>query len=165
MRTCGLLSLPFALILGACGQQATDTEPSAETQPSASPANESALPQMQTLRPAPEGAVAYIISPAEGDVVDSPVRVAFGLKGIGVAPAGVDLPATGHHHLLVDAELISLDSMIPTDNNHLHYGLGQTEAIVELEPGEHRLQLVLGDYLHTPHDPPVMSEVVTIQVQ
>jgi ABC-type Fe3+-hydroxamate transport system substrate-binding protein len=165
MRIYGLLSLPFALILGACGQQADDTEPSAETQPSASPATESALPQMQTLRPAPEGAVAYIISPTEGDVVDSPVRVAFGLKGIGVAPAGVDLPATGHHHLLVDAELISLDSMIPTDNNHLHYGLGQTEAIVELEPGEHRLQLVLGDYLHTPHDPPVVSDVVTIQVQ
>ena len=89
----------------------------------------------------------------------------FGLKGIGVAPAGVDLPATGHHHLLVDTELISMDSMIPTDNNHLHYGLGQTEAIVELEPGEHRLQLVLGDYLHTPHDPPVVSDVITIQVQ
>ena len=167
MRIGRPLSLALMLVLGACGQQATDTEPAAEAQPQASslPTAESAQPQMLPRQPAPEGATAYLISPAEGDVVNSPVRVVFGLKGISIAPAGVNLPATGHHHLLVDTEILSLDFPIPADNNHLHYGLGQTETIVDLEPGEHQLQLLLGDYLHIPHNPPVMSEVVTIHVE
>lgn len=114
---------------------------------------------------APEGADAYIQSPADGAEVTSPITLRFGLRGVGVAPAGVQLPNTGHHHLLIDVtEMPSFDLPLPATETVLHYGLGQTEAVVELPPGEHTLQLVLGDYLHTPHQPPVMSEVVTITV-
>ena len=114
--------------------------------------------------PAPPGAATYIISPADGAQVTSPVRVVFGLKGIGVAPASVDMPNTGHHHLLVDTELSNTDVPVPKDEQHLHFGNGQTEALVELAEGSHRLQLVLGDYLHIPHEPPVMSEPINIEV-
>ena len=115
--------------------------------------------------PAPEGADTYIQSPADGAVVTSPFTVRFGLRGIGVAPAGVQLPNTGHHHLLIDVtQMPSYDLPLPANDNVRHYGLGQTETEVELSPGEHTLQLVLGDWLHMPHEPPVMSEVVTITV-
>ena len=113
----------------------------------------------------PAGAMVYIVAPADGAVVTSPVRVVFGLKGAGVAPAGVDLPNTGHHHLLVDTSLSSFDQPIPADAQHMHFGLGQTETQLELPPGQHTLQLVLGDATHTPHDPPVMSAVITITVE
>ena len=106
----------------------------------------------------------YIISPADGDQVQSPVTVVFGLAGAGVAPAGIDLPNTGHHHLLVDAELANMGLPIPADAQHIHFGLGQTETTVELAPGQHVLRLALGDQLHVPHDPPLISEPVTIQV-
>ena len=117
--------------------------------------------------PAPEGAEAYFQSPMDGDEVSSPVTVRFGLRGIGVAPAGVQLPDTGHHHLLIDVgpdDMPSFDLPLPTTDQVVHFGLGQTETVVELEPGEHTLQLVLGDYLHTPHSPPVVSETITITV-
>lgn len=115
--------------------------------------------------PAPEGAEAYIQSPADGAVLTAPFTVRFGLRGVGVAPAGVQLPNTGHHHLLIDVtEMPSFDVPLPATDNVRHYGSGQTETELELPPGEHTLQLVLGDWLHTPHEPPVMSEVVTIVV-
>jgi hypothetical protein len=114
---------------------------------------------------APQGANAYIQSPLDGAVVTSPFTIRFGLRGVSVAPAGVQLPNTGHHHLLVDVtEMPTLDLPLPATENVRHYGLGQTETELELPPGEHTLQLVLGDWLHTPHQPPVMSEVVTITV-
>jgi len=114
----------------------------------------------------PEGAEAYIQSPADGAIVTAPFTVRFGLRGAGVAPAGVQVPNTGHHHLLVDVtEMPSFDLPLPATDNVRHYGLGQTETELELPPGEHTLQLVLGDWLHLPHDPPVMSEVVTITVE
>ena len=113
-----------------------------------------------------EGAEAYIQSPLDGDVVTAPFIVRFGLRGVGVAPAGVELPNTGHHHLLVDVtEMPSFDLPLPATDTVIHFGLGQTEAELDLEPGEHTLQLVLGDHLHTPHDPPVMSEVITVLVE
>jgi hypothetical protein len=112
----------------------------------------------------PAGAVAYIIEPADGATVTSPVRVVFGLKGAGIAPAGIDLPNTGHHHLLIDTRLANFDEPIPADAQHRHFGLGQTETTVELAPGRHTLQLVLGDNLHVPHNPPIVSKVVTIEV-
>ena len=116
--------------------------------------------------PAPEDARAYFISPRDGEVVSSPVLVQFGLEGVGVAPAGVIRENTGHHHLLVDvAELPPLDQPIPADANHIHFGGGQTEVRLELEPGEHSLQLLLGDHVHVPHNPPVVSEKITIQVR
>ena len=116
--------------------------------------------------PAPAGAEAYIQSPTDGTVVTAPFTVRFGLRGVGVAPAGVQFPNTGHHHLLIDVtEMPSFVLPLPATDNVRHYGLGQTETELELPPGEHTLQLVLGDWLHLPHDPPVMSEVVTITVE
>ncbi|WP_461480786.1 DUF4399 domain-containing protein [Porticoccus sp.] len=115
--------------------------------------------------PAPEGARAYIISPAEGATVTSPVTVQFGLTGIGVAPAGTEKEKTGHHHLLIDVkELPDMSSPIPADEHHRHFGGGQTEVTIELAPGQHSLQLLLGDHQHIPHNPPVLSEPVTITV-
>lgn len=116
--------------------------------------------------PAPEGARAYILSPADGDDVKSPVTVVFGLEGMGVAPAGTDKPDTGHHHLLIDvAELPAAGKPIPADDNHKHFGGGQTQVTVDLEPGRHTLQLLLGDMNHVPHDPPVASDKITIEVR
>jgi hypothetical protein len=115
--------------------------------------------------PAPEGANAYIISPKHGEVVTSPVKVVFGVSGIGVAPAGVDKAKTGHHHLLIDTGLPNLKNPIPADDNHKHFGGGQTETVIELTPGKHTLQLLLADFTHTPHNPPVMSQQITIMVK
>tara|TARA_B110000438_G_scaffold142926_1_gene137782 strand:- start:458 stop:877 length:420 start_codon:yes stop_codon:yes gene_type:complete len=115
---------------------------------------------------APEGAQAYIISPIDGEVATSPVIVRFGLKGMGVAPAGIDKPNTGHHHLLIDvANSPALDKPLPANANHKHLGGGQTEITVELAPGKHTLQLILGDKNHIPHSPTVMSEITTIIVK
>ncbi len=114
---------------------------------------------------APAEARAYIISPQDGATVTSPFTVQFGLKGMGIAPAGVPMAGTGHHHLLIDVELPPLDQPVPADEHHLHFGKGQTEAVVTLAPGKHRLQLLLADYLHLPHEPPVASEPITITVR
>ena len=123
------------------------------------------LAQEMARTPAPDGAEAYFQSPADGDALSSPVTVRFGLRGVGVAPAGVELPNTGHHHLLIDVEAMpSFDAPLPATDAVRHFGLGQTEVELELEPGQHTLQLVLGDHLHTPHEPPVMSERITITV-
>tara|TARA_B100001093_G_C26806175_1_gene1005579 strand:+ start:164 stop:559 length:396 start_codon:yes stop_codon:yes gene_type:complete len=107
----------------------------------------------------------FIISPKNGEKVSSPVEVIFGLKGMGIAPAGVNFPNSGHHHLLINLnELPDLKSGIPADANHLHFGKGQTQALIELVPGEHTLQLLLGDWMHIPHEVPVVSEKVKIFV-
>lgn len=116
--------------------------------------------------PAPEGAEVYFISPADGETVSSPVTVRFGLSGMGVAPAGTAKEHTGHHHLLIDVdEVPALDKALPSDDNHKHFGGGQTETSIELAPGKHTLQLLLGDMGHIPHEPPVMSEKITIEVK
>ena len=118
------------------------------------------------ISPSPEGAALYFISPQDGDVVESTLTVRFGLSKMGVAPAGIDFQNAGHHHLLINvSELPNLTLPIPADENHVHFGLGQTEAEVTLGPGEHRLQLLLGNHLHIPHDPPVISEVITVVVE
>ena len=111
-------------------------------------------------------AAAYIISPADGAEVTSPFVVQFGLKGMGIAPAGIEFPNTGHHHLLIDvAELPPKGKPIPADENHRHFGKGQTETELSLPPGKHTLQLLLGDHLHIPQDPPVVSQKITITVK
>lgn len=114
---------------------------------------------------APAGAQLYFISPRDGATVGSPVTVRFGLRGMGIAPAGVAVENTGHHHLLIDVDPPPLDLPVPSDPQHLHFGKGQTEAEIELAPGTHRLQLLLGDHLHIPHEPPVISERITITVR
>jgi hypothetical protein len=114
---------------------------------------------------APENALAYFLSPANGATVTSPFTIRFGLRGMGVAPAGVTNANTGHHHLLIDVETLPPDNLpIPNDANHRHFGLGQTETEITLPPGQHTLQLVLGDALHIPHQPPVRSEKITVTV-
>ena len=125
-----------------------------------------ALPgHAQERTPAPDNAALYFISPADGATLSNPITVRFGLNNMGVAPAGIKYDDTGHHHLLVDTELPSLDFPIINDEYHLHFGKGQTEATLELAPGEHTLQLLLGDFAHIPHEPAVMSERITITVE
>lgn len=114
---------------------------------------------------APKDARAYIVSPQHGAVVPSSFTVVFGLSGMGVAPAGQNVEGTGHHHLLIDIEdLPDLTKPLPTSDQVRHFGLGQTETVLTLPPGKHTLQLILGDFTHTPHNPPVMSEKITIYV-
>ena len=115
---------------------------------------------------APDSALVYFLSPANGATVNSPFTIRFGLRGMGVAPAGVTNANTGHHHLLIDVATLPPDNLpIPNDANHRHFGLGQTETELTLPAGQHTLQLVLGDALHIPHQPPVRSEKITITVQ
>ena len=115
--------------------------------------------------PAPGGAITYLLSPEDGAQIASPVTVRFGLRGMGVAPAGVTAPNTGHHHLLIDVDELPPDGLpLPATDQIRHFGLGQTETVLELPPGRHTLQLVLGDALHIPHDPPIRSEKITITV-
>ncbi|WP_250453499.1 DUF4399 domain-containing protein [Caballeronia sp. ATUFL_M2_KS44] len=117
--------------------------------------------------PAPANAYAYIGYPNNGQTLPAgkPFRVWFGLRFMGVAPRGVKFPNTGHHHLLIDTPLPPLDQEIPSDRNHLHFGAGETEAMLELPPGKHTLQLLMGDDRHIPHNPPVYSKVITIYVK
>lgn len=114
--------------------------------------------------PAPKDAYAYIGYPNNGQVVpaNKPFRVWFGLRYMGVAPKGVKYPNTGHHHLLIDTDLPPMDQEIPSDRQHLHFGAGQTETTIELPPGKHTLQLLMGDENHIPHNPPVYSKKITV---
>ena len=108
----------------------------------------------------------YFIEPKDGATVNGPIKIVFGLSGMGVAPAGIDFPNTGHHHLLVDLEnLPDLSKPIPANKNHIHFGKGQTEAILELPKGKRTLQLLMGNYLHIPHKEPVISEKITIFIK
>ena len=123
--------------------------------------------------PAPEGAKLYFVNLEDGATVSSPLTIVFGLSGMGVAPAGTEVDNTGHHHLLIDRPPLGegedgaeeFDMPLPADDNHVHFGGGQTETTIDLEPGEHTLQLVLGDYSHIPHAEPVVSDVITITVE
>jgi len=116
--------------------------------------------------PSPAGAEVYIVSPKDGAKVKSPVTVVFGLKGMGVAPAGIKMENTGHHHLLIDADVpADLSQPLAANEHSVHFGKGQTETTLTLAPGKHTLQLVLGDSLHVPHDPAVISKSITITVE
>lgn len=116
---------------------------------------------------APEGASVYIISPQNGATLKSPVRVRFGLSGMGVAPAGVAKEKTGHHHVLIDTDAKDLDlsKPLPATDKVVHFGGGQTETMLKLAPGKHTLMLVLGDENHVPFDPPIVSRKITITVK
>jgi len=161
-RTALLLALSsvlFALIAltPGCGREQPADQDAGQVTPPATTG-----PQRTA---APPGATVFIFSPDHGATVGSPVDVKFGISGIAVAPAGQHTPNSGHHHLLIDTELSNPDQPILADAQHLHYGKGQTEAAVELAPGTHTLQLVLGDGNHVPHEPPIVSKVVTITVE
>jgi hypothetical protein len=131
------------------------------------------LPVHAQDTPAPEGAEVYFVGIEDGQVVASPVTIVFGLRGMGVAPAGAEDEGTGHHHLFVNRPLLGegpdgaeeLIYAIPNDDNHRHFGGGQTEVTLDLPPGPHSFQLVLGDGGHVPHVPPIASERITITVE
>ena len=106
----------------------------------------------------------YFINLKDGDELKSPFLIQFGLSGKGIAPAGTDVDNTGHHHLLINVDEVNYSMPIPSSKQHLHFGLGQTETILSLPPGRHKLQLILGDKYHVPHDPPLVSEIVEINV-
>lgn len=116
--------------------------------------------------PSPENAEVYIIWPPNGAVINGgKFWIRMGLRNMGVAPKGVELPNVGHHHLVIDADLPPAGKPIPSDRNHLHFGAGETEARIELPPGKHTLQLLLGDHNHAPHDPPVHSKKISVTVR
>lgn len=116
--------------------------------------------------PAAKNAYVYVGWPNDGEVIHARrFRVWFGLRNMGIAPAGIEKANTGHHHLIVDAPLPPFDQEIPSDKNHLHFGAGQSQAIIELAPGKHTLQLLMGDFEHVPHNPPVYSKKITIYVK
>src|SRR5271167_962453 len=119
----------------------------------------------QDRTPSPAGAEVYIISPKNGAKVASPFVVQFGLKGMGIAPAGVKFDNTGHHHLLIDTDApTDLNPPLPASDKVVHFGKGQTETTLTLPPGTHTLQLLLGDNSHVPHNPPVISKKITVTV-
>ncbi|WP_373888901.1 DUF4399 domain-containing protein [Massilia sp. ST3] len=143
---CAACLLPGA----ALAQQAQPAKPAQASQPAAAPAN----------------AQVYFIWPQDGMVIEGgKFWVRMGLRNMGVAPKGTAVAHTGHHHLLIDTELPPMTEAIPNDRNHLHFGAGETEARVELPPGKHTLQLLLGDKDHVPHKPPVQSKKITITVR
>ena len=111
-----------------------------------------------------DNALVYFISPIDGESISEKATVRFGLENFGVAPAGIQIMHTGHHHLIIDSDLPPLNLPIPANDNYVHFGKGQTEVEVELSKGTHTLQLLLGDFRHIPHSPPIFSKRITVQV-
>jgi len=160
LKTTAALAVSIAM-LAACSK--APEVPAPEAPAAAQPA---AASTALSRTAAPEGVQLYIVSPKEGETVTSPFKVVFGLSGMGVAPAGVQFEHTGHHHLLIDTDLpADLAMPIPADEKHVHFGKGQTETSVTLTPGQHTLQLLLGDALHIPFEPVVASPKITVTVK
>lgn len=153
-----LLLLPPAL--AGCGREAAEETPPATAEPVMAD-------EVVTIErtASPVGARVFFISPDNGSIVGNPITVEFGIEGMSVVKAGEQEPDSGHHHLLIDTGLPDLDLPIPADPQHIHFGDGSTSTEITLPPGEHTLQMLLGDYRHVPHDPPVVSEVITIEVE
>jgi len=152
----------------ACGILATACSKQEETPAAASTDMQKPAATTAPAMPrsdAPAGASLYFVSLKDGDVVQSPLTVEFGLDGMDVVPAGTQAAGSGHHHIIIDAELPPFDQPIPADEHHVHFGDGSTSTELQLAPGEHKLQLLLGDHLHIPHQPPVSSDRITITVE
>ncbi len=157
-----LFAAIVAITMAACGQESTE-KPVDDAVEAAAEAATTAVELPRTASPA--GATVFFISPADGDTVTSPVTIEFGISGMDVVKAGEAGAKTGHHHLIIDASLPDLGLPIPADEHYLHFGDASTTTELSLEPGTHTLQLLLGDYLHIPHDPPVMSTAITLEVE
>ena len=152
-------ALVFALLISttACGQQEA---------PETTDQDAAAMAMGDLRSPSAEDARIFFANLENGDTVSSPFSVEFGLEGMDVVPAGTEQEYSGHHHLIIDQdELPALDMPIPADSLHVHFGKGQTRTELALSPGQHTLQIVLGNHLHIPHDPPVVSEKITITVE
>jgi len=155
-------ALFLAVGVTACGDSSTDKQ---GAQPIQEPPQSVAEPTVLPRTASPEGARVFFITPADGETVSNPVRIEFGIDGMAVAKAGDNQPNSGHHHLLIDTDLPALGSPVPADAKHVHFGDGSTSTEITLEPGQHTLCLLLGDYLHIPHDPPLVSKSITITVE
>jgi hypothetical protein len=153
------------LVLTACARQeepaAEPAPPAAASAPAAAEAPAPALPRTASA----EGARVFFITPADGDTVSNPITIEFGIEGMDVVKAGINQENSGHHHLLIDTAIPDLGMPIPADKQHVHFGDGSTATEITLESGEHTLQMLLGDHLHIPHNPPLVSEAITITVE
>lgn len=164
-----LVTLIFTIMLTACGQEATDvaSEDAAEAAVEAVAEDLAvatatvALPRTDSI----DGASVFFISPVDGETVTSPFVIEFGISGMDLAKAGDNQAGSGHHHLIIDAGLPDLSMPVPADKHYIHFGDASTSTELTLEPGSHTLQLLLGDYLHIPHDPPVLSTSITVVVE
>ncbi len=155
-----------AILSIACNQHhAPQAEPAAGNENVATKTAEASSPAVMPRTASPEGASVFFISPADGDTVASPVSIEFGIEGMNVVKAGDNQPDSGHHHLLVDADLPDFGLPIPADEHHIHFGDGSTSTEITLEPGTHTLRMLLADHLHIPHDSPIMSDPITITVK
>lgn len=159
-RKWSVVLVASTLFLSACGKQ--EAEPAAES--TAAPKAATAAAGLSRT-PSPAGARVFFISPADGDTVSNPVQIQFGIEGMTVARAGDNQPDSGHHHLIIDADVPDLSKPIPANENYVHFGDGRTATEVTLEPGRHSLRMLLGDHLHIPHDPPVISDPITVTVE
>lgn len=151
-------------LLGACtkaSDSASDASPAPAEKEMATAAEPAAMPRT----PSPVGAGVFFITPTDGDTVTSPVKVEFGIERMSVVKAGEMAADSGHHHVLIDTGLPNLELPVPADAHHRHFGDASTSTELELEPGQHTLQLLFADHLHIPHNPPVVSETITITVE
>ena len=156
-----LLAALAALSLTACSEPADDTATTANGDAAATTAAPAALPRTASVT----GAAVFFITPADGATLSNPITVEFGLEGMDVVKAGDNAPHSGHHHLIIDADLPASNLPIPANEHYVHFGDGSMSTVLTLEPGTHSLQLLLGDHLHIPHDPPVTSAPIRITVE
>ena len=151
------------LLLAACTEK--QAEESAMTEQPEMAAEIAAEPAVLPRTPSVDGASVFFITPANGTTVSNPIRIEFGIAGMDVVKAGVDQPHSGHHHLLIDTDLPDVGLPIPADEHHIHFGDGSTATEISLPPGDHTLQMLLGDHLHIPHNPAVVSQPITVTVE
>lgn len=164
MKTRNLLfCILLAGVVVACGDKAP--EESAVTAAVEAAPEVVAQPAALPRTPSVEGANVFFITPTNGATVSNPVAIEFGIEGMDVVKAGDNQPHSGHHHLLIDTGLPDLGLPIPADAQHIHFGDGSTSTEITLEPGEHTLQMLLGDHLHIPHNPPLVSDVITVTIE
>jgi hypothetical protein len=163
--SCVAISVASVLALAGCANNQAPVMSVAPTAPMKVNVSTPTLAAGYVKVAAAPGSSLYFVNLKSGETVSSPVLIQFGLRGMGVAPAGVEKAGTGHHHLLVDVAELDVNAPIPTTDQHRHFGLGQTEVTLEMKPGQHTLQLLLGDQNHIPHHPVVLSERITITVK
>ena len=163
MKTILLTTLIVAM--AGCASNQAPVMSVAPTEPMSITTSVPTLPAGYPKVAAAAGSSLYFVNLKNGETVASPVLVQFGLRGMGVAPAGIEKAGTGHHHLLVDVASLDVNAPIPVSDQHRHFGAGQTEVTLPMTPGKHTLQLLLGDQNHIPHHPVVMSERITITVK